>query len=284
VQFITAWIKRHPVVAYYVATFVISWGGILIVVGGPGGFPGAPDKFLTDLPALLVAMLLGPTIAGVLMTTLVDGRNGLRALFSSLGRWRAPLRWWLVALLTAPLVMTVVPMVVALFAPQYMPGIFATADKAPLIGMGIGAGLSTLLEEIGWTGFAIPQLRKRYGVLRTGLIAGVLWAGWHLLVNFWSSGTASRELALAPLLTSLFFSWGILTAFRVLMVWVYGHAPSVLIAWLMHATLTSSNVILAPLTPQGVTGPAWSLMVAAALWVVVAVVARTGGLEARDPI
>jgi len=35
---ISAFIKRHPVLTFYVLAFAISWGGILIVVGGPGGY------------------------------------------------------------------------------------------------------------------------------------------------------------------------------------------------------------------------------------------------------
>jgi len=110
-------------------------------------------------------------------------------------------------------------------------------------------------------------------MLATGLIVGGLWGAWHLLVNFWSSGTPSRTLMLSQLLTSLFFSFGILPAYRVLMVWVYDRTESVLVAWLMHAALTASNVILGPLMTPGVTGPIWSLVMAAALWVVVAAVA-----------
>jgi len=32
------------------------------------------------------------------------------------------------------------------------------------------------LEELGWTGFAVPTLlRQRYGALATGLLVGVPW-------------------------------------------------------------------------------------------------------------
>ena len=276
---ISAWTKRHSVLAYYVLTFIISWGGILIVVGGPAGIPGAPDQFLTMLPLLLVAMLLGPTVAGLLMTALTDGSAGLRQLQTRVGRWRVPGRWWAVALLTAPLVMIVIPVAVSIFFPQYLPGIFAAADKPSLLAMGIGAGISVLFEEIGWTGFAIPRLRLRHSLLSTGLIVGFPWAAWHLLVNFWSSGTTSGTLALPALLSSLIFSWGILPAFRVLMVWVYEHTESVLVAWLMHATLTAGNVILAPLAMTGITAPTWSLIIAVALWILVAYVVRSRQLE-----
>ena len=41
---ITAFIKRHPLVTYYVLTFAISWGGMLLAIGGPGGLPGTPEQ------------------------------------------------------------------------------------------------------------------------------------------------------------------------------------------------------------------------------------------------
>jgi uncharacterized protein len=62
------------------------------------------------------------------------------------------------------------------------------------IAVGLGAGF---FEELGWTGFAIPRMRLRYGILSTGLIVGVLWGAWHFLMNFWASGVTSGELSLA---------------------------------------------------------------------------------------
>jgi membrane protease YdiL (CAAX protease family) len=146
--------------------------------------------------------------------------------------------------------------------------------------------IAGVFEELGWTGFAIPRLRRRYGVLDTGLIVGFLWGAWHLLVNFWSSGTPSGALSLAPLLHSVIFSVGILPAYRLLMVWVYDRTGgSLLVAMLMHASLTASNVILAPQVIEGLTGFTWSLVLAVALWVVVAAVVLTGrGQLSRQPL
>jgi uncharacterized protein len=269
-----AFIKNHPILTYYALVFIISWGGVLAVIGGPRGIPGRPDQFLKMLPVLLLAMLAGPTVSSLLLTGLIDGRQGLSDLLSRLFRWRVSVRWYAVALLTAPLLFTAIPLAISLLFPKFLPGIFATENKAPLLAMGMAAGISTIFEELGWTGFAIPRLRLRYGMLATGLIVGFLWGAWHLLVNFWSSGTSSGTLSLSQLLTSLFFSFGILPAYRVLMVWVNDRTESVLIAWLMHAVLTASNVILGPLVTPGMTGPIWSLVMGAALWVVVAEVKR----------
>jgi membrane protease YdiL (CAAX protease family) len=270
---ISVFIKRHPVWAYYILTFVISWGGILLVIGGPGGIPGTPMQFKRLLPFAIPLMLAGPIFAGILLTGLIYGKVGFRELFSRLIKWRVGARWYVLALLTAPLLMTAIFLALSLFYPEFLPGIFTKSDKMSLLRMGIAAGLAAgIFEELGWTGFAIPRLRQRFSVLTTGLVVGFLWGAWHVLINLWSSGDSAAALSLTLFLHSFIFSIGILPAYRVLMVWVYDRTGSLLVAMLMHASLTFSNVVFVPLA-TGVTLVAWSLVLAAALWVVVTVIA-----------
>jgi membrane protease YdiL (CAAX protease family) len=281
---IKAFIKGHPVAAYFVLASAISWGGILLVVG-PGGFPGTPEQFETLLPLVGLSMLIGPPVAGILLTGLVSGRAGLREFLSRLLRWRVGVRWYAVELLTAPLLMlTVTPLVLSLLFPEFLPRIFTSADKASLVLFGIAMGLMAgVFEELGWTGFAVPTLRLRYSVLATGLIVGVMWGAWHFLVNIWSSGNSSGDISLLLFLHSFLFSVGVLPAFRVLMVWVYERTESLLVAILMHASLTTGNILLVPLA-TGAALVSWSLVLAAALWAVVAAVAvAQGGHLSRQP-
>ena len=146
---ISVFIKRHPVLTYFILTFAISWSGFILVVGGPSGFPGVPEQFETLLPFVAWAMLAGPSVAGILLIGLVYGRAGFRELLSRLLRWRVGVRWYAVALLPAPLLAVAV-----LFALSQTSMIFTTDDKAGLVLSGIAAGLTTVFEEIGWTGFA----------------------------------------------------------------------------------------------------------------------------------
>ncbi|MBN2412787.1 CPBP family intramembrane metalloprotease [candidate division KSB1 bacterium] len=280
-----SFIKSKPVLSYYVLTFAITWGGILLVIGGPGGVPGTPEQFETMLPFMILAMLAGPSVAGILLTGLVHGGAGLREFLSRLLKWRVDARWYAVALLTAPLLMTVIPLALSLLFPEFLPGIITKNDKASLLQLSIMAGLGAgIFEEIGWTGFAIPMLRKRYGILATGLIVGFLWGAWHVLVNFWSSGSPSGAISLPLLLHSLFFSVGILPAFRILMVWVYDRTASLLVAMLMHFSLTAGNVLLVPLA-SGAPLVTWSIVIAAAMWVVVAALVLTNrGQFLRQPL
>ena len=67
---------------------------------------------------------------------------------------------------------------------------------------------------------------------------------------------------------------GQLTAYRVLMAWVYDRTGSLLVAMLMHASLIASTLfILAPAALAGVVYLTWSFALAVAFWMAVAAVA-----------
>ena len=287
---IRAFIKRHPVLSYYAMVFAISWGGILLVVGlGPGGIPAAKEQVGALMPFMLLALFAGPSLAALVMTGLVYGRAGFRNLLTRMTRWRVGARWYAVALLTAPLLVTATLLALSLTSPEFLPGIFTSDDKVRLVLFGIGWGLvgGGLLEELGWTGFAVPTLlRQRHGVLATGLFVGVLWGLWHFLITFWASGTASGALSLAGFLPAVLFYVGSLPAYRVLMVWVYDRTgESMLLAMLMHASFSASMLIQQPLGLALVPGLAWNLVLAAALWVVVgAVTLANHGHLSRQPL
>jgi len=274
---IAAFIKRHPVLTYFALTFSISWGGMLLVVD-PSHFPGT-DK---QLPLALLAMFTGPPVAGIMLTGLVHGRMGLHELLARLLRWRVDARWYAVALLTTPLLAMATLFALSLTSPVFLPAIVATDNKAAVLLPGIAAGLITVFEEIGWTGFVVPRLRLRYGILTTGLIVGVLWQAWHLLANIWVGSMYSVELSPALFLPLYFLSGATqLTAYRILMVWVYDRTSSLLVATVMHASHTASTVfILIPLT-TGVPLLTYILVLAAALWVVVAAVAVANGWQLK---
>ena len=183
--------------AYYAMAFAISWGAILVIVG-PGGFLGTTS---TSPSFALVGFtsLLGPSVAGVLMTALVDGRSGLtRASSRGSADGASAVRWYAVALLTAPLVTTTTLLALSLTSPAFLPAIITADDKASLVLSGIAVGLIVpVFEELGWTGFVTPRLRQRHGVLGTGLIVGLLWGAWHLPLF---AGSAASSGAIPPAL------------------------------------------------------------------------------------
>jgi uncharacterized protein len=287
---IRALIKSHPLLSYVALTFAITWGTILIVVGvGPGGILATKEQYETLMPFLYPAMLAGPSVAGIVLSGILYGRSSFSDLFARMTRWRVGARWYAVALLTAPLVFTAVFVPLSLISPEFLPRIFITSDKASVLLMGIAAGLvAGIFEELGWTGFAIPRMRLRYGVLGTGLFIGVLWAAWHLLQGYWASGVTSGELSQALWLANAVVGTlvGSLVAYRVLMVWVYERTGGSLpVAMLMHVSLTFFTIIVFPpsaVMANLISGYAYT----AVLWVVVGAVAvaNHGHLSRQPPL
>jgi uncharacterized protein len=280
---IKAFIKRHLLLTYFALAFAISWGGVLIVAGGPGAISANSEASEMQVTLLYPALIVGPSVAGILLTALLYGRAGLRELLSRLFKWRVGARWYALALLTAPLSVTAALLALSLTSTEFLPAILTTSDKATLLLIGIFAGLMVgIFKELGWTGFAVPRMRLRYSVLSTGLFVGLLWGSWHFLPFFWGSGTTSGVVPVTLFLLVLLFSW--LPAYRVLMVWVYERTGgSLLVAMLMHVSLVASNVILAPLA-TGVSQVTYNLVWAAVLWPAVGVVALANhGHLTRQP-
>ncbi len=265
-------IRRHPVLTYFILTLAISWGSLLLIMG-VGGFLGTKAVSAERMPLLILGMLLGPSIAGPLLTGLVHGRLGFRELLSRLRHWRVAAGWYAIAILTAPGLVAAALLLLSLFSPEFVPGIVTSGDKATLLISGLVAGILVgIFEELGWTGFAIPQLRLRYGVLATGLIVGLVWGLWHMPL-FLASARASQSVP--PLLKLAVLLFSFLPAFRVLMVWVYDRTGSLLVAMLMHVGQTATTLIFA-ISPADTPTVVSNLVYAAALWlfVVVALFAR----------
>jgi membrane protease YdiL (CAAX protease family) len=270
---LTALIRRHPVPVYFALTFLISWGGGFLILG-PGGLPLRAEEFESFGALLYVAMLGGPSVAGILLTGLVDGRRGFREVLIRLRRWRAGWRWYALALVPAVVAIATAALlwrVSSAFRP-------AILDSNDIAGMVMGALAPAILvgvfEEIGWTGFAVPHLRSRYSVLSTGLAVGVVWGAWHFPL-FWEGDSFSAMLPLAILLTRL-FSW--LPAFRVLLVWVHDHTQSLPVVMFMHAVVTFISIVLAP---EALTGARLltSLLISAATWLLLAAVVMARGRQ-----
>jgi membrane protease YdiL (CAAX protease family) len=264
---------RHPLASYFVLAFAVSWSSVFLVIGGPAGVPGTKEETDRLFPFVYLAMLSGPISAGLLSILLTQEKGGLRELWSRLVRRRVGARWYAVACLAAPVLTTTVLLSLSLLSRDFVPGIFTTADKLPLLLFGLIVALGAgVFEELGWTGFVTPRLRRRHGVLASGLFLGMTWGAWHLLVNLWASGTPGGGISGAFMLPVLLSTLGLgmLPAYRVLMVWVYDRTGSLLIGMLMHVSLTGSLIILRP-AATGMGLVLYELTWAGTLWAVMAV-------------
>lgn len=257
-------VKRHPVAAYFVLTFTISWLGALAVVA-PRLLRGeAIPKFSGIL--MFPVMLLGPVVSGILLTRVVDGASGLHDLFSRIVRIRVRAPWYAALLIPPATILLVLLVLKTLVSPVFTPNRFFVGAS-----FGIVAGF---FEEIGWTGFAFPQMTKTGNMLGAGIGLGVLWGFWHIpVIDFLGTATPHGSYWLPYFLA---FALAI-TAMRVLICWIYANTKSVALAQLMHASSTGSLVVLSPSRVTAAQEALWYAIYAAALWLIVGIVATLFG-------
>ena len=258
------WIARHSIFTYLCLTLVWSFGiwSLLLLYIKPG-------ELLKDPPPISFLFVVlggfGPSLSGLLTTWLVDRQEGLHAMWARLGHWRVG-RWWL-ALLVIPAVTALTPLL------RWLAGYpVDIAAMLKLLGPGLGLGLTAgLMEEFGWRGFLLPHLLKRHAPLVATLWVGLIWGGvWHGYADYFAFGgrgavTWLMIILLGPIL---------LTAWAIVITWVYEHTQgSLLLAWLMHASISSSALIFGQTyttTAEEITWTAISvglaILAAAVIW------------------
>jgi membrane protease YdiL (CAAX protease family) len=256
--------RRYPVASYYVLTFAISWAGALCVA--------APyltrRESLPNTAGILMfpAMLFGPSLAGIILTRIVDGKIGLRDLFSRLSPRRVPVRWYLALLLPPIFVLGILLGLKTFVSPLFAPNWF-------LMGVlfGIPAGL---LEEIGWMGYAFPKTKSPGNAFIPSILLGLLWAVWHLPVtDFLGTATPHGAYWLEFFLAFT----AAMTAMRVLICWIYANTGSVLMAQFMHVSSTGSLVIFSAPRVGAKQEALWYALYGVSLWLVVAVIVKIYG-------
>jgi membrane protease YdiL (CAAX protease family) len=261
-------VERHPVLSYFILVYLLTWGAVLLIVqtlASSGEMDPMARTALVSLP-----MLIAPGIAGITLTALIEGQTGLRVMWSRMTLWQADFRWYAIALGLLPILLLVILSILAFFvSPNFAPGL-------SLFGLaGIAAGY---LEEVGWTGFAVPRLLSRWSPLAVGLVVGLLWGLWHGLADYLIRGDTLG--AFWPITFCLFVLP--LTAWRILMVWVYDNTYSGPLAQLMHFSYTGSLALFVPLAAiSHVEDALIYAVLMVALWILVALVAISQQKESQ---
>jgi membrane protease YdiL (CAAX protease family) len=268
-------LRRHPVAAFFVLTYLMTWAVWLPLVILQDRTPPALD---------LVLRVLGssaPSALAILLVARLHGRAEVRRLLRRLLMGRVAVVWYVaIVAITAlavvavwvstlfgfptPVVAVTVPGVLSVFLFSIFPG-------------------SALGEELGWRGFALPRLQASRSALAASLIVGPVWGTYHLPLFLLGNPTRPFALflpfALSCVIMSVFYTW------------MYnGTRGSLLLAVLLHAaTNLPLSIVFAPLE-RHVLPAYWiyvgMLALAAAVLVIragAATLSRTGSTQTVTP-
>lgn len=230
------WVRRHPLLAFFVLANLASWVAWLPYVLSQNGlgvwdlrFPGGAAG--SQLTGVLPGAYLGPVGAALLVTALADGRAGLRTWAARLWRWRVSWRWYAGILLGVPAAMVVSTALLGGEAAWPAPVVLAALVPGLLVQM-VTTGLA---EEPGWRDFALPRLQRRFGPLGAAAILGPAWGVWHLPLFLTEWGGYPDASWTRPVEFVAFC-----VAFNVVMTWVFNRTgQSLPMAMLLHVSVNN---------------------------------------------
>jgi uncharacterized protein len=265
----------RSVALFYLLAFAVSWAIVIPQAAAGRGLiniqlPGAVG-FLSPL---------APMLAAVLMSWREGGTAELKRLLRSLLVWRVAPRWYAVVLLGFPL-LALVAVVIGFVTSSHRPDLSASYihNIFPQFPRNLSPWLlflpfllfsivTTIPEETGWRGFALPRLQRSWGPVLASLVVGSLWGLWHLPDFFYLQAVQSG------ISFPLFFAGTVSTS--ILFTWVFnGTGGSLLMVSILHSSFNASDVFL-PLLPQ-VTRTTLQLALYLALITAVAVILIVSG-------
>ena len=217
--------NQHALLAYFLIAFVFTWSFHFSI-----DFLGY--TFVMDLSspsmALYLVGLMGPLVAGIVVSALLSGGPGVRSLLAQGVKWHFALRWYLVAILAIP---SINLLNIAIFHDS-VPANMGWLVIVPVLIF--GQIWVVIAEEFGWRGFALPRLQNRFGSLGATLILGPIWALWHLPMFFTQGSPQYSENVLASLAM-----YAIIMCFiSIILTMLYNRSGgSVLACMLFHAFL-----------------------------------------------
>jgi membrane protease YdiL (CAAX protease family) len=250
--------KRWPIACYFILVFSITWGGTFAL--GLEDFLRGVELDLIGAVPIAIIMLAGPLVTGIIMTWITGGQAGIRDLCRRIGKWKVGGRWYQALLIFPFMILAVQVPLSILFTPKLAP-IF---NPIGILG-GLMAGVQ---EEIGWMGYAYPKMQQRFGILRAGIVLGVIHALWHAPADFIGNFNTMQMEWLPYFLGFSIF----IVALRIIIVWIYENTGSLLLAMLVHAFSTGSLGILVPTANSSATWPVFYGVYAAGLWVIVVMI------------
>jgi CAAX protease family protein len=214
-----SFLVRHPVLSYYLMSCAFFWA-LLILFGAivVGALHVDPS---TQPWTVWIVTILGswmPSLSAAIVVRATEGPEAVAGLFAGLVRFKLPTRWYLASLIPLG--------VVALAVLGYRLSGGAPEGGTPLtFTVWFNLLVINLLtgptgEEPGWRGFALPRLLERYSPLKAGVVLGLMWSFWHLMMWLLTTGYTGITL-----LTYILEFTVAIVSLSLLMVWIYQHVP-----------------------------------------------------------
>ncbi|MEM2780887.1 MAG: type II CAAX endopeptidase family protein [Candidatus Bathyarchaeia archaeon] len=220
--------------------FIAYYFSLVLLIGGLAYAPwvlASYDMFPSEpVFVFVIAGGVSPTIAALIVAKLEFGRRAAEYLFGQFGR-RGFSKFWFLAAVFVPLVLAVCAVLLwSIAGGTYTLDLMKLTEFPQIL---IASFLMNMWEEIGWRGYALSALQKKYNALISSLIVGVFWALWH-----WPH-FAVKDSAMAVNYHNFLWFAIFMLFYAISYTWIYNSTKgSLFIASLYHASTNAANTIL----------------------------------------
>ncbi len=226
---------KHPVLLYLVIACIPPWIGWSLMAFGviPQNSPWSGPIFLTGEAV---------SIAGLAVTFMTQGSQGVLSLLKQAVRAAVPIQWWLYALLLPPSCSVATGILYLMLHGKpivFKPSAFLQVGTPALL---VPFLFGPLGEEFGWRGFLLPRFVRKFSAVPACFFVGIIWAVWHWPLYY-------KAIAKSPA-EEIFFMLANITGLSFLLGVVYLRTNSLLFSMLMHWSSNATLVLVGGLLPD----------------------------------
>ena len=232
--------NKNKLYVFLVFTFLWSWTNWFIGLNylSEGIDQESIGKFLT----VFFIGVYGPTLSSIITTLIFDGLKSVFELIKKIFVWKVPFKYYLYIIIL-PIIFVLIG--IGLYSQFF--GDIGAFDKMAFLAIPTvllaGSYAGPLGEELGWRGFLLPELQKKYPNLKSAIVIGVIWFLWHIPLWWAPFGTlvSGGPITFLPVLTYFVM----LICLSVIITWlVVKSKGSVLIAFLFHLSINAGIALL----------------------------------------
>jgi len=226
---------RKQSAAFLGATFGVTW---LL-------WFGASFAFMPNPTPLIMFGTAVPSAMGLIFSAAFGGKAEFKRLLRSTLQCKAPRIWWFYTVLLFPSVLLCACVVFVVMGGALPPAQFPIWSL-PVAFFYIFICMGPLGEEMGWRGFLLRHFLPIWGVIRSGLILGLIWSAWHIPL-FLIPGTIQHELAKMGIFIAAFGYFLYTTCISLLISLLYARTEGNLLLCMIFHTICNLSLGAAPI-------------------------------------
>ena len=223
---------------FFLLTFLFSWLLWLPSMLITYNLITTSQTFITISNILNWVAGIGPSLSAIYLVIKFDGKTGAKKLFKrvlelKLGYWYFPV------FLLLPIMLVFAHLLNIIFFDASFPKTGPLAEPWWIPVLFVIFFIMQLAEELGWRGYALDRLQKRWNALFSSILLGSIWAIWHLPM-FLTSGFGQHDYHLP---FGQFFITAVLMS--IFITWLQNNTNGSLIpAFVIHALINLSGEVL----------------------------------------